>query len=111
MLKYRLSETRAPAFSHNPRVKKHLRLVEELPGIPAAVEIEQIVDRQRPVIARREVLGHQLAVAIEPADAGNEIGTGCRETERSRGQGAGRQHVVAVEPEQDVAGRQRPCLC
>jgi len=50
--------------------EKYLRLIEKLSGIPARVKIQEIIERQRTIAARRHVLVDKLAVAINFCDAG-----------------------------------------
>src|SRR3984893_5106897 len=85
--------------------EKSLRLIEKLSRIPAAVKIQEIIERQRTIAARCHVLVDKLAVAINFCDAGHDFGArGCKRyrhcEERAR-----RQHVVAVEPSEDFAAR------
>ena len=85
--------------------KKDLRLIEKLSGIPAAIKIQEIIERKRTIAARCHMFVDEFAVAIKFRDPGHDFGMRgrkcyCHCEERTR-----RQHVVAVEPSEDFAGR------
>ena len=104
-----LANLRASAFPNIAR-EHHFRLIKKLSGVPAAVKVQQVVERQRPRLAAGHVMRHRPAAAPERDDARHQIGPGGMEAHRHPGQRARRQHVVAVQPGQDVAGGQRHAL-
>ena len=87
--------------------EEDLGLIEKLSRVPAAIKIQEIIERERTIAARCHMLGDQLAVPINFRDAGHDFGArGCKRYRHCE-ERAGRQHVVAVEPSEDFAGRDR----
>ena len=88
----------------------HFGLIEKLSGVPAAIEVQQIVERQRSRLAAGHVMRDCLAAGPERDDARHQIGPRRVESHGHRRQSARRQHVVTVQPGQNVAGGQRHAL-
>ncbi len=83
--------------------EEHLGLVEELARVPAAIEVEQIVEWQRTVVAGRKVHTQRLIGREQFACTGHHVGARGMERERCCSQRARSQPVVAVQPGDDLA--------
>ena len=80
-----------------------LGLVEEPTGQPAAIQVEQLIQRQRSVLATGQVLGQRAAVAVQQTDARDHVRTAGEKAHGCGGQRPRCQHIVAIEPGENLA--------
>ncbi len=85
--------------------EEDLRLIEELAFQPAALEIEQLGQRQRPVGCCRQMAVQDPAFVMDDADPRHHIRPAGGKGERHRCQRPRGQHVVGIEPGHDLARR------
>ena len=91
--------------------EEDLRLIEELAFQPAALEIEQLGQRQRPIRCGRQMAMQDPAFVMDDADPRHQIRPAGRKGERHGRQRPRGQHVVGIEPGHDLAASpgRSPC--